>query len=175
MTTIAQASESIAYARVYNIMYCNCNIFFKMFYIKNTYLEGPQKLYACNFFFFFKSIQTDFLGRRNSNIYMYIYCKNKIWGERRGRVIRDLLHTYSCFHNKFHNYLVGSRPIQGNTGTDKTGLTAPPRPAQGSIKGFQHGGQRQIFSADIGPVRPSTLRCAHRRRPNQPEHGLYIC
>ena len=151
--------------------------FLKCFILKIHIQRVPKSYMLVIFFFFFLSLfrLTDFLGRRNSNIYMYIYCKNKIWGERRGRVIRDLLHTYSCFHNKFHNYLVGSRPIQGNTGTDKTGLTAPPRPAQGSIKGFQHGGQRQIFSADIGPVRPSTLRCAHRRRPNQPEHGLYIC
>ena len=87
--------------------------FLKCFILKIHIQRVPKSYMLVIFFFFFLSLfrLTDFLGRRNSNIYMYIYCKNKIWGERRGRVIRDLLHTYNCFHNKFHNYLVGSRPI----------------------------------------------------------------
>ena len=66
-----------------------------------------------------------------------------------------------------------ARPVQEYTGTDKTGLTALPRPTQSSAKGFRHGGQRWIFSTDIEPVLPSAPRFAHRRRPNRPD-VLYI-
>ena len=34
------------------------------------------------------------------------------------------------------------RPIHGYTNTDRTGLTAPPYPTQGSAEGFRHGGRR---------------------------------
>ena len=37
---------------------------------------------------------------------------------------------------------IKTRPIQGNTSTDKIGLTALPHPAQGSTEGFWHGGRR---------------------------------
>ena len=66
------------------------------------------------------------------------------------------------------------RPVQGYTDIDKTGLTAPPCSAQGSVEGFRHGGWRQIFNADVWPVRPLAPRCAHRRRPNHPEHVMFV-
>ena len=58
------------------------------------------------------------------------------------------------------------RPVQEYTGIDKTDLTAPPHPTQSSAEGFQYGGRRWIFNTDVGLVRPSALRFAHRRRPN---------
>ena len=61
------------------------------------------------------------------------------------------------------------RPVQEYTGIDKTDLTAPPHPTQSSAEGFQYGGRRWIFNTDVGLVRPSALRFAHRRRPNQPD------
>ena len=67
------------------------------------------------------------------------------------------------------------RPVQGYTDIGKTGLTTPPHPPQGSVEGFRHGGRWQIFSADFGPVRPSAPRCAHRWRPNHPEHVMCVC
>ena len=66
-----------------------------------------------------------------------------------------------------------ARPVQEYTSTNKTSLTALPRPTQSFAKGFQHGGWRWIFSTDIEPVQPSASRFAHRRRPNQPGM-LYI-
>ena len=77
------------------------------FYKKNRIIRGAPTSYGLVYHIF--SIIS--IGRQNSNIYMYIYYKNKFGGKNKGRgpknYIACTIVLHNSFNNKFDNCIVG--------------------------------------------------------------------
>ena len=134
----------------------NCFIFFKTKYLQNDKYYIYYSYFVFNFILFLQERSRPKIKLKTNGILSRKYAK--MWYHSRKVENSYPINTATGPLPILPHLL---RPVQGYTGTDKIGLTAPPHLTQDSAEGFRHNGQRQIFNTNVRPMQPSTSRFAH--------------